>query len=97
VSERGLLDELRDALGLTMLTVVRTGEAGLRADRRQWDDGNGVLALAPGSVIAYERNETTNYELARAGVEVHRVAGQELGRRAGHGGHRVICPIAREP
>ena len=44
---------------------VRTFETGgneMLAAREQWDDGNNVLAVAPG-VVAYERNVDTNQRL----------------------------------
>ena len=40
---------------------VRTFETGgneMLAAREQWDDGNNVLAVAPGVVVAYERGST---------------------------------------
>jgi arginine deiminase len=95
VSERPFLDEVQDALGLSSLTVVATGGDEFEAERNQWDDGNNVVALAPGSVIAYERNEATNFKLSKAGIEVHTIAGQELGRGRG-GGHCMTCPIVRD-
>ena len=95
ISERTFLDEVSDALGITDLKVVTTGGDEFEAERNQWDDGNNVVALEPGVVVAYERNEATNAKLAKAGIEVLEIAGQELGRGRG-GGHCMTCPIVRE-
>jgi arginine deiminase len=54
------------------------------------------LALAPGLVVAYERNTVTNARLEDAGIEVVRIAGSELG--TGRGGPRCMsCPVLRDP
>jgi arginine deiminase len=94
VSERPFLDEVKDALGIERWTLVSTGGDEFEAERNQWDDGNNVVALEPGVVVAYERNEATNAKLNHAGVEVLAIAGQELGRGRG-GGHCMTCPIVR--
>lgn len=95
VSERPFLDEVREALGITDLKLVTTGGDEFEAERNQWDDGNNVVALEPGVVVAYERNEATNAKLAQAGIEVLAIAGQELGKGRG-GGHCMTCPVVRD-
>jgi arginine deiminase len=96
VSERSFLHEVQDALGLEQLNLVTTGGDEFEAERNQWDDGNNVVALEPGVVVGYERNEATNAKLAKAGIEVLAIAGNELGRGRG-GGHCMTCPVVREP
>ena len=95
LSERSFLDEVREELGITDLKVVTTGGDEFEAERNQWDDGNNVVALGPGEVVCYERNEATNAKLAAAGIELHPIAGQELGRGRG-GGHCMTCPVVRD-
>lgn len=89
------VDAAAAAMGIDKLRVIDTGLDHVTAEREQWDDGNNTLALAPGVVVAYERNVETNARLEDSGIEVLRIAGSELG--SGRGGPRCMsCPISRD-
>ncbi len=94
--ETPFVEAAANAMGIDKLWVIGTGLDPVTAEREQWDDGNNTLALAPGVVVAAERNVRTNTRLRDAGIEVLTIAATELG--AGRGGPRCMsCPVAREP
>ena len=65
------------------------------AAREQWNDSTNTLAVAPGTVITYQRNTVSNDTLDREGITVLPIRGSELVR--GRGGPRCMSmPLYRE-
>jgi arginine deiminase len=95
-TEKDFVSAVTDALGVPKLHVVETGGDAYQQAREQWDDGNNVVALEPGVVVAYERNTFTISKMREAGVEVVTIEGFELGKGRG-GGHCMTCPVVRDP
>ncbi|MBK1966179.1 arginine deiminase [Listeria ivanovii] len=71
------------------------GEDVIVSAREQWNDGANTLAIAPGEVVTYDRNQVSNDLLRSAGINVHEVISSELSR--GRGGPRCMTmPLVRE-
>ena len=70
------------------------GDDMIAAAREQWNDGSNTLAIAPGRVVVYERNDVTNPILRDNGIEILEMPAAELSR--GRGGPRCMSmPLFR--
>ncbi len=94
--EDDLLDTLRRSLKLPAINLIQSGGGdAITAAREQWNDSTNTLAIAPGVVVTYSRNEASNEVLRRNGIEVVEIDGSELVR--GRGGPRCMSmPMVRE-
>ncbi|MBO4667511.1 MAG: arginine deiminase [Bacilli bacterium] len=93
--EQKLEDVLESYINMPATLIPCGGGDAISADREQWSDGSNTVALAPGEVIAYERNDITNEALMKNGIKVHIIPSSELSR--GRGGPRCMCmPLVRE-
>ena len=94
-SKEKLKKVLEKYIGKSVTLIPCGGEDSVSADREQWSDGSNTIAIAPGKVIAYERNDITNNVLRENGVQVFEIPSSELSR--GRGGPRCMCmPLERE-
>ncbi len=94
-SEVSFVGAVENALGISKLELIPTGGDDYQQAREQWDSGSNFVALEPGVVVGYRRNEFTNRKLRDHGVEVIEIDGFELGKGRG-GAHCMTCPINRD-
>ena len=98
---RDMGDSLRDVLeyhlhrdGIRL--IFCGGGDNVAAQREQWNDGSNTLCVAPGKVVAYNRNVVTNRIFEENGVTVLKIPSGELSR--GRGGPRCMSmPLNRAP
>ena len=64
------------------------GGDNVAAQREQWNDGSNTLCVAPGKVVAYNRNVVTNRIFEENGITVLKIPSGELSR--GRGGPRCM-------
>lgn len=90
-----LEEYLTSILNKSIKFIKCGGDNPIDQAREQWNDGNNVLTIAPGVVIAYGRNHTTIQKLKELNVKVYEIDSAELSR--GRGGPRCMSmPIWRE-
>jgi len=87
---------LASHLELDQVTLIRCGgKDRVASEREQWNDGSNTLAIAPGKVVVYDRNDISNQILRENGIRVLEIASSELSR--GRGGPRCMSmPLERE-
>ena len=87
---------LENVLGLDFVQLIESGGGNpIVAAREQWNDSTNTLAIAPGVIVAYSRNERSNEVLLENGIEVIGIEASELVR--GRGGPRCMTmPLNRE-
>ena len=91
-----LKDALKSVLELPAINLIESGGGNpVAAAREQWNDSTNTLAIAPGVIVAYERNERSNEVLCDNGIEVIGIEASELVR--GRGGPRCMTmPLYRD-
>ena len=85
---------LEEYLERDITLIPCAGGDKIGAEREQWNDGSNTLAIAPGVVIVYDRNNLTNELLRQNGIKVLEMHSAELSR--GRGGPRCMSmPLQR--
>ena len=95
--QNNLLEKvLSKALDLPKVTLIECGTGDkIVSAREQWSDASNALAISPGVVVVYDRNEVTNQLFNDAGVKTIAIASSELSR--GRGGPRCMTmPLHRD-
>lgn len=94
--EEDFVKTLEDALNLDKIILIESGGGDeINGAREQWNDSTNTLAVAPGVVMTYNRNEITNNTLREYGIKVIEIEGSELVR--GRGGPRCMSmPLNRD-
>ncbi len=87
---------LAKALGLDHVEILPCGAGDpIAAAREQWNDGSNTLAVAPGKIVVYQRNDVTNDFLYKHGLDLQIMPSAELSR--GRGGPRCMSmPFERD-
>lgn len=96
VQKGSLEDILSTNLHVDNVKIIRCGGTNpIDQMREQWNDGSNTLAIAPNTVIVYDRNNVTNSLLQEADVNIRTIKSGELSR--GRGGPRCMSmPFERE-
>ena len=96
ITDQDLIATLEKFLHTDYIKLIDSGgDNPITAEREQWNDSTNTLAIAPGVVITYDRNEITNDILRKNDIRVIEIEGGELVR--GRGGPRCMSmPLFRE-
>ncbi len=96
IKKQGSLEAiLEEYLGIDITLIPCAGGDKIASEREQWNDGTNTLAIAPGVVVVYNRNNITNEVLREKGIKVIEMNSAELSR--GRGGPRCMSmPLERE-
>jgi len=93
--DSSLSEILSHYVGISVELIACAGGDRIASEREQWNDGTNMLALMPGKICVYQRNEVTNELLDSRGIDLIVMPSSELSR--GRGGPRCMSmPTWRE-
>ncbi|MGB9680527.1 MAG: arginine deiminase [Thermoanaerobacteraceae bacterium] len=94
--EEDFIALLEKTLKIDKVVLIESGGGdAISGAREQWNDSTNTLAISPGVVMTYNRNEITNNTLREHGITVIEIEGSELVR--GRGGPRCMSmPLNRD-